>query len=190
MAATAGSTVALDGADLAPRDLERPVIVDPGEHVVELRGGGRVKVTVAAGQTVDVDLASAAAPKAGTPAATSPAHETGEAPTHARPAARKGTGVYLGMALGGAAVAAFTGMKLASARDEISGCKPRCTDSQQADADAAKRLLPVYYGGLAVGLLGVGLLGHAWLTNPEKPATSASVRLRVGPTAVQVMGDF
>lgn len=181
------TSVALDGVELTNSQLNLPIIVDPGQHVVQVkRGAGSGQPTTASatpGQIVDVDLpAPVPGGSRGAAPPTSPATAPG-------PTARY-TGYYVGMALAGAAVATYTGIKLSAARGEIASCKPRCTDEQQADADSARGLLPFYYGGVVVGALGVGLLTHAWLTRPGKTQPTASVSLRVGLGALDVKGSF
>ena len=59
----------------------------------------------------------------------------------------------------------------------------------QSDGDAAKSLIPVYYGGLAVGVLGLGI-GSYLLLSSESAESSKTVRVNVGPGSISAQGTF
>jgi len=206
--APAGTTVTRDGVELRPGALGEALPVNIGEHTVVTTAPGRKptlhKVLVAEGKTetieVDVGETSDAPPAAvRTPATSSTVGGRG-APGRA---GDTNTLAYVlgGVGLVGVGVAVFTGASLSSKKSAMDAahcdattkvCSGAGMNDGASAADATKAassgrsLEPFFYGGLAVGVLGLAAGGYLLATSKSDTSTA----VRVAPNRVSVEGAF
>lgn len=189
-----GAKVSVDG-----RDVHRSLVrVDPGPHVVVVDDGQGSPLTtqigVTAGVSQVVSLRRAPAPAA-VAVPTPPPAEPAAAPASVRrPASSRRTIGYVlsGVGATGAAVALVTAISLASKKSTVNDLcdQGRRTCSSQDGVDAAHsgaNTLPIYYGGLAVGVVGVGAGAYLLWSSGEDNAKST---LRLGPLGASIEGRF
>jgi hypothetical protein len=200
-----GARVRRDAVELGDASLGEPLPVDPGEHTITVTAAGRKdavqKVTVGEGKTVQLEVAAGDVEESAPPRATSdaPPVSKGDAVAPTSPSSGSGNAT-LGYVLGGVGIVGIgvgvvTGVILSGKKSTVNDPKDGCDQSARtcnsgASLDAAHSgagLLPLYYGGLAVGVLGLAAGAYFILTSgPDKPATSLSV----GPTGASLSGRF
>lgn len=180
----AGAVVTLDGAVVPPTRLGAPFAVDPGDAIVELTRPGaatqRRAVTVRAGETKTVTLASSTVASAPLPLAP--------------PTAPSGGGVRFagflvaGVGLAGAIVAAVAepiAQSKFSTLERACGYA-RCVDPKYAAVVSSGRTMETLGGvGLAVGA--AGLVGGGLMIAFGGPARApARAAITVSPTSAQL----
>jgi hypothetical protein len=180
--------VVLDGKLVPPAllDVERPI--DPGQHEIHASAPGRDPITrhvlVTEGEHVVVELPFVE--RAAEPAPAAPHDGSGSDGTSSIRRTVGFVGVGVGAAaLGVAAVSGVIALKKQSTLDSV--CHPGCPSSAADDIDAFRVNRTLSYGGLAVGVLALGVGGYFLLssTSPQ-----GQVGVHVSPSGVRVGGRF
>jgi hypothetical protein len=186
--APSAARVFLDGTQLSPSELGRPVPIDPGTHAVLVRAPGRadqrseLSMHDAERRVVEVDAGppldhATDAP----PAGTSP---NGPPPPEAGPGSARRTTAYLlgGVGAVGVVAGAVTGIMTMSAASTYSAhCNAGQCDPQGLDAASTGRVVQIVSPiAFAVGVLGLGAGTYLLLTSraAERPV------IAVQPVAV------
>ncbi|MCC6900635.1 MAG: hypothetical protein IT377_16770 [Polyangiaceae bacterium] len=188
---------------IAILDLDKPVVVTPGNIVVvaALPDGRSVRkeVSVAAGATEKVELdipadASAAPPPQAAPTAPAPTPSDPGPTPHKGSSLRPIAYVAGGVGVAGFATFAIFGLMNKSKFDDLeSRCSEgHCGPDGQSDIDAGRRYQTIANIGLAVGILGVGTGATLFLLSGDKkqPEKSAALRVHVAPGYAALGGRF
>lgn len=185
-----GTTVERDGAAVPPEMLGKPILVDPGEHVVKAQAPGssavelRVRIGKGEKKTLTLEVKGAPAPAvqpapapalAPTPQAPAPGPAQGaptpdEGPSGRRVAAYVAGGIGLAGIIAGGVTGglAIERKGVVDANCEDTRCNPEGKDA----ADTLKRFGLVSTIGFGVGLAGLGAATVLLLTEPS-PAAGA-----------------
>lgn len=201
-------TVELDGVPIPSSDWKRPILLDPGRHIVRVWSPGRaawsdeIEVEARQKQLVQIPLLAAAKPATSgaapphTPAGSRHALDAsnGEGPT----ARDVGIGVTAGAGLAGIAVGTIFGVHaLTTHESSLEECRAddptRCTAAGLELRDDARTAGTASTVSFAIGasfLTGAALL---WLTDSggdEAPAVSVSVDFDRGAAGARLKGTF
>jgi hypothetical protein len=197
-----GARVRRDDVELGDASLGESLPVDPGDHTIVVVAPGRkdtsTVVTLVEGKMAQVEVSAGdELTGAGVPTAM-PVAEKERPVGPAEPAStsgRKTLGYSVGgVGLVGVGVAAVTGFVLlgkqsnvkAADCDKTSGvCRGPNASEGTAAASSGQSLLPVYYGSLAVGVVGLAIGAYFIFTDGD-----ASVAVRVSPSGGAVEGRF
>jgi hypothetical protein len=227
IAAVQDMRVKLDGNVVPSALLDSEVPADPGEHNIEVTAPGFLKsgsrLNVSEGEKKSVTLTLARDPNAPLPSpAATPAPTSGagpvaaSSPTEAAPVAPgprpasastpNRTAAYVALGFGVAAVATggTLGYMTMTKKTDLQGQCPGgvCSQSQQGDLDAARRmgtLSTIAFGVGAAGLvLGTVLfftaapsnVDHAQATPKPRFAGLSQPRVAIGPTQIELSADF
>ena len=199
--------VSLDG-DVVPASELTERNVDPGQHVIKVRGqtaatGGILAertVTIGEGQRmkIEIDLRSAAGPTASAgPTATPP---PGSAAPDVGPASGVGTGrvlslAVLGLGAVGLGLGVGAGVAALGKADEIkAGCDP-VTRQCPASLEPTHREAGALGTASTIGFIAGGACAATgallfFLLPPRAGAPTGSLQVRVGPASLRVEGAF
>jgi hypothetical protein len=198
------SEFSVDDDRIASERVSVPMLLNAGAHRVvgRARGFALVKheVRLAEGESKTVELVFTAVTGPSSDEARMPTQSDAARPVAADEAPSR-TLMWVGFGVGAAGVAAgtVTGSlslsRVASAKEHCDG--NRCRPNAQADIDGANVLANVSNVAFAVGAVGLGVGIWQFLetrgASTETPASSAvpGVRaLNVGPTGVEIVGNF
>ena len=200
-----GTKVTRDGVELGAASLGEALPVDPGAHAITTSAPGyastTVTVTVAERASKEVEVspgerepATAAAPPGEThPRATAPLEPRNGHSLSDIGSRQKSGYAATGVGAVGATVALVTGVILSGKQSTVKAncdttakvCSGPDTQAARDAASSGQALLPVFYGGLAVGVVGLGAGAYLLLSGED-----AKTAVRVGPGGVSVKGRF
>jgi hypothetical protein len=192
----------VSGRKLPTEAIESPIAVTPGQAtiLVHLDDGSVREQTVVleSGQEEEVDFEPKSEPPAATPA---PPPAAKQAPAPLEPPAqpqKKGSGLRTAAyiaggvgALGAAGFAVFGLLDRAAYHDLEDACSGgQCPSDSQSDIDAGKRYQLLANVSLGVGALGLAAGTVLFVLSTPKEKSTASVSVRLRPSAISVEGNF
>ncbi len=198
--------VELDGHELGPTDLERPLILEPGAHHLEVRSPDATtekSLSLQAGQLERVTLEEPVPPSPAAPVPAPLVVAPVVATTPAPPAAAErddgsAARTWGWVALGAGAVGfVATGVATAVLLEKKPTLEASCPDAHctSADAYATAESVPAWNvvgtAGFVLGLAGVGVGGYLLLTSPSPSHPQVGLRPRSGAwSGLQLEGTF
>ncbi len=183
--APAGTTVSRDGVQLQGAALGLALPVDPGEHVIVTHAPGgedtSVSVSLAAGQTKQLELSVKAAPAAAAVVPLAPAEPAATTPSATpEPHSASKTPAYIigGVGVAGILVGSVAGILVFGKKSTVTS---KCADHtcDQAGVDAAnsgKTLGLVSDIGFGVGIAGLATSAILLLTQPKAESSAQTPR--------------
>ena len=199
LAGAEDAKVTLDDVEIARRTLGEMQAIDPGKHVVRLRGEGLTAdetFIVSPGEERVVKLSLHRSGAAAAPME-APVDAPAPAPLPPPPSGTQRTVGIVSLIVGGAGVAtgAVFGALAMSARSDLeAGCLSGvCGPAYHGTIDQYRTFGAVSTIGFAAGAVGVGLGVVLLATAPSKPgpgSDSAKVSAYVGPGTAGAVGSF
>ncbi|MFO0757189.1 MAG: tetratricopeptide repeat protein [Byssovorax sp.] len=188
-----GLIVKLDQLTLSLADLDHPIDVDPGSHLIEVttaRGDDlRRKVTIAAKEAIDVDIGLPSGPaRQASPSAPSAPNVPGA------PRSRWLTPSLIAFGAGAAGLGVGIGAGVVTL-DRAAAIKAHCTpegvcpESQRRSASSASNLAAVSTAGFVVAGAGAAL-GATFLVLRARDRAPADAALVIGPGSLSLEGTF
>ena len=194
-----GTSVTRDGVELRAGSLGAALPVNPGERTIVVTAPGRKdfirKVIVAEGKTAEIEVTPGDAGDAPAPTAETTAVRR-DAPVARSDGGNRTLGYVLGgVGVVGLGVAGVTAVMLSSKRSEMNSancntsartCAGATANNGVSAASSGAPLVPVFYGALGVGLVGVAAGAYFVLTS----SSDGSTAVRLGPRSAYVEGRF
>jgi hypothetical protein len=205
--------VTVDGVSIEASGLGKPLLVDPGKHVVVATRSGKSvtkSVDLPEGRSHSITLSfereAPNPPPVVTPLPASSQTQAGSAPSMATapsavatppptktPIQQYAMWTSFGVGAAGLLVGATTGLVAVSKHSSLKdqGCSStQCTDpALEKDMNSYNRLLPVATAGFIVAGIGAAAGVTLWLTKP-KQESAGKVSLLVGPGSLVVKGQY
>jgi len=202
LTASSPTSVLLDGAAVSGDAIGVAIPINPGEHVLEARGDGRVPqrsvlhIGVSPGTTEITipELALAAAPAPPSPPATKAVVARGA--NEAKPQVRQRSSLrttssyaLAATALTAAAAGTFFGLKALSLKGDADDACPQDRCSNEGSALSTRALSNAQRANLSFAVAGVsaGVALYLWLSTPS--ATPEVQRLALGARKLSISGD-
>lgn len=193
VASEAGAEVLVDGETVGATPLSDPVLMNAGEHVIELRKLGfrsqQVRRTLAGSDMSEVNVKLEPVPKEAPVAAL--------APVRPAPAPRSSTAQWVGWtATGGLAIGALVtgvlGNRAADDLDSARGQKDVSSAQLRSDSRKAKTLLITSDVLAAAAVVTGGLSLYLTLRSPprEQPTDTARVGLNLSAGGLRLVGSY
>jgi hypothetical protein len=180
------SHVTIDGFDVGPADFGRPLLRDPGVHVVRMeRSRGTTverSIELAEGQTVVVDLAKDMRPATGAAEPSAPSHERSLAP-----AIVAGS---IGLACLGTAAVFFVMREDAIAELDRGCVRGVCDRSLEPVADRGRTMTAVSASFAVVGVAAIATGVVLYFTGRERVPASARIADAIARSAGGTVARF